>query len=88
MQNERDRIRGEIDDVLLRYKAGEITDRKRARKIILNIKGLAVLSDYQELPEMLESDYGILPYSLNPYSYDAAQQDMLKFNFKRVIKEE
>jgi len=30
-----------------------------------------------ELPEMLESSYGKEPYSLNSYSYNAAQQDMI-----------
>jgi len=45
----------------------------------------------RELPELLESEFCVEPYSLNPYSYDAAQRDMLKAGYVAVeplIKEE
>lgn len=50
----------------------------------LKSQNVVRLRDSQELPEMLESSYVLEPYSLNPYSYDSAQQDMLKANFKAV----
>jgi len=50
----------------------------------LKSQNVVRLKDNQELPEMLESKYGLEPYSLNPYSYDASQKDMLKAKFKAV----
>ena len=52
---------------------------------ILSHPNIAIIDPDAELPEMLESDYGISPYSLNPYSYDAAQQDILKAGWRKTL---
>jgi len=38
-----------------------------------------------KLPEMLESSYGKEPYLLNPYSYNAAQQDIIDEGWVKMV---
>lgn len=91
MSNERDRIREEIREYLkLHTREGDCPcaehqeQMARMARGILNIKGLLIEADNQELPELP-------PWAIHEIIKDAClrgQQSLVEANFKRVIKEE